>query len=103
MLPLLFKKIFKTSFSHNQIYLCDMETLNECPICYGQDFEPFIKCIDYTVSKETFQIVQCKKCDFKFTNPRPSQSEIGKYYESEYYISHSNSKKGLFNLVYQTN
>jgi 2-polyprenyl-3-methyl-5-hydroxy-6-metoxy-1,4-benzoquinol methylase len=79
-----------------------METLNACPICNGQNFEPFIKCIDYTVSKETFQIVQCKDCDFKFTNPRPLQSEIGKYYESEDYISHSNSKKGLFNLAYQT-
>lgn len=79
-----------------------METLNNCPICDGQKFEPFIICTDYTVSKETFQIVQCKNCDFKFTNPRPLQSEIGKYYESEDYISHSNSKKGLFNLAYQT-
>jgi 2-polyprenyl-3-methyl-5-hydroxy-6-metoxy-1,4-benzoquinol methylase len=79
-----------------------METLNACPICNGQNLEPFIKCIDFTVSKETFQIVQCTNCDFKFTNPRPLQGEIGKYYESEDYISHSNSKKGLFNLVYQT-
>lgn len=79
-----------------------METLNNCPICNGLNFEPFIICTDYTVSKENFQIVICKKCDFKFTNPRPSQSEIGKYYESEDYISHSNSKKGLFNLAYQT-
>ncbi len=79
-----------------------MELLNACPICNGNNFEPFIKCKDYTVSKETFQIVQCNSCEFKFTNPRPEATEIGKYYESEDYISHSNSKKGLFNLAYQT-
>lgn len=78
-----------------------METLTACPLCNCNNFTPFIKCKDFTVSRETFQIVQCTDCGFKFTNPRPSQDEIGMYYESEDYISHSNSKKGLFNLAYQ--
>lgn len=78
-----------------------METLTACPLCNCNNFTPFIKCKDFTVSRETFQIVQCTGCCFKFTNPRPSQDEIGMYYESEDYISHSNSKKGLFNLAYQ--
>lgn len=79
-----------------------MEILNACPICNSSKFEPFKECKDYTVSNETFQIVKCNNCEFKFTNPRPAASEIGKYYESEDYISHSNSKKGLFNMAYQT-
>ncbi len=57
-------------------------------------------CIDYTVSRETFSIVECAKCNFKYTNPRPNEKEIGRYYESEEYVSHSNSKKGLINTIY---
>jgi SAM-dependent methyltransferase len=57
-------------------------------------------CQDYTVSQESFAIVECKKCHFKFTNPRPSERNVGKYYQSEAYISHSNSKKGWINRAY---
>ena len=55
---------------------------------------------DHVVSHETFSIVSCQACGFKFTNPRPSESEIGKYYESEDYIYHSNKKKGLFLSIF---
>lgn len=78
-----------------------METIIQCPICNGKGFIPFIKCKDFTVSHETFQIVKCNNCNFKFTNPRPREIDIGRYYESDDYISHSNSKKGLFNTMYQ--
>ncbi|MEO8147094.1 MAG: class I SAM-dependent methyltransferase [Bacteroidia bacterium] len=78
-----------------------METLSHCPICNATQFTQFIECMDYTVSRETFQIVQCNNCSFKFTNPRPTENEMGRYYESDDYISHSNSRKGLFNLAYQ--
>ena len=78
-----------------------MEILRECPVCNGQSFENFLKCKDYTVSQDLFQIVNCTSCGFKFTNPRPDANEIGRYYESAEYISHSNSKKGLINKIYQ--
>ena len=78
-----------------------MEILRECPVCNGQSFENFLKCKDYTVSQDLFQIVNCTTCGFKFTNPRPDANEIGRYYESAEYISHSNSKKGLINKIYQ--
>jgi 2-polyprenyl-3-methyl-5-hydroxy-6-metoxy-1,4-benzoquinol methylase len=35
-----------------------------------------------------------------FTNPRPSPDRIGEYYKSEDYVSHSSTKKGLVNKVY---
>ncbi len=66
-----------------------METLNNCPICNNDLFIDAIKCIDNSISKETFQIVECTDCNFHFTNPRPDKEGIGKYYESEDYISHS--------------
>lgn len=77
-----------------------METLTNCPVCNGTEFAPFLECIDYTVSKDKFKIVQCK-CGFRFTNPRPEEAEAGKFYQSEEYISHSNTKKGLVNSLYQ--
>ena len=79
-----------------------METLTECPVCNSKNNIPFINCKDFTVSQKVFVIVECKDCGFKFTNPRPSENEIGSYYQSEDYISHSNTKKGVINLLYQT-
>lgn len=78
-----------------------METLVECPICKHKEFSTFLKCKDYTVSHETFQIVKCQSCELVFTNPRPDHQEIDRYYKSDAYISHSNSTKGLLNFVYQ--
>jgi SAM-dependent methyltransferase len=52
------------------------------------------------ITKEEFSVVKCESCGFCFTNPIPVQSEIGKYYKSEEYVSHSSSNKGLINAVY---
>ena len=78
-----------------------MESVSNCPICNSNSFAPFIECKDYTVSKNTFAIVQCKSCGFKLTSPRPEEAEAGKYYQSEDYVSHSNTSKGLVNKLYQ--
>jgi len=77
-----------------------METLTHCPICQSDSLNSFIACKDYTVSKDTFNIVQCVFCGFRFTNPRPEEAEAGKYYQSEEYISHSDTRKGLINNLY---
>lgn len=78
-----------------------MEKLSNCPVCNSTNQSSFLSCLDYTVSRETFEIVACDSCNFRFTNPRPSNSEIGKYYDSPEYISHSNTSKGLINKIYQ--
>lgn len=77
-----------------------MEELKHCPICDEPGFLNFLKCKDFTVSKEEFQIVSCTNCGLHFTNPRPAAQEIGKYYESKDYISHSKTKKGVVNKIY---
>ena len=79
-----------------------MKTYKTCPVCGTTSFSPFIVCKDYTVSKESFNIVSCDNCSFKFTNPIPDEKAIGRYYESDEYISHSNTSKGLVNSLYQT-
>ncbi len=77
-----------------------MENLQHCPACGHTKQKPFLEAQDYTVSKERFSIVTCEGCDLLFTNPRPSSSEAGPYYQSEDYISHSNTQKGLINSLY---
>ncbi|MEY4384283.1 MAG: hypothetical protein RI995_1825 [Bacteroidota bacterium] len=77
-----------------------MEIISNCPVCQSQHIESFLEAKDYTVSGEYFKIVQCRNCDFLFTNPRPSAEEAGKYYQSENYISHSNTSEGLINTLY---
>jgi 2-polyprenyl-3-methyl-5-hydroxy-6-metoxy-1,4-benzoquinol methylase len=55
---------------------------------------------DNMITKEDFRIVSCKSCGFHFSNPIPSIDDIGRYYKSEEYISHSSSKKGFINSIY---
>lgn len=77
-----------------------LEILQICPICRASSFKPILKCRDYSISKEEFEIVQCLTCGLRITNPRPDAQSIGKYYESEDYVSHSNTQKGLINKLY---
>lgn len=77
------------------------ERLAHCPVCNKEDFKNFMVVQDNAVSKESFVIVLCENCGFKFTNPRPPAAAIGKYYASENYISHSNTSKGITNKAYQ--
>ena len=78
-----------------------METLTTCPVCSKNELTDYIKCKDFTVSGNWFNIQHCSNCSFLFTNPRPDQNEIGPYYKSDNYISHSNKSNGLFNKTYQ--
>ena len=78
-----------------------MNTIEKCPICQSKKFSHLFSCVDETVSRETFQISRCKECGFLFTNNIPNKEELGKYYQSEEYISHTNSSEGLFNKLYK--
>lgn len=74
--------------------------IQQCPVCDGKQFSPFLTCTDFFVSGEEFQINQCNSCGFKITNNIEDEENIGKYYQSDEYISHSNTTKGLVNSVY---
>lgn len=77
-----------------------MQQIEKCLVCGSNVFEPFLICRDYTVSKEDFTILNCKGCGFKFTNPRPANEVLAQYYQSEDYVSHTNTKKGIINRLY---
>lgn len=76
--------------------------IDKCPLCNSKEIKNLIICKDYLVSGESFAINQCENCDFKFTNPRPEDAELGKYYQSEEYLSHTNKVKSLKHLIYKT-
>ncbi len=73
----------------------------QCPVCSSQSIQFVFAARDYTVSQEHFQIWQCNDCNLRFTQHVPAESEIGKYYQSEDYISHSNTQRGIINFLYQ--
>ena len=71
-----------------------------CPCCDGEDIKKVLSAKDHTVSNEIFDIWHCNRCTARFTQNIPDATEIGKYYQSENYISHSETKKGLINSLY---
>lgn len=79
----------------------NLENVAECPICAEKDRKTFLSCKDNTVSKANFEIVECSKCGFAYTSPRPAENDLGMYYESDEYISHSNTSKGIVSRLYQ--
>lgn len=79
-----------------------MERFNHtfCPICESDQISLEIKLTDHSISKENFELYRCGSCSFLFTQNAPAMSEIGPYYQSEDYISHSNTKEGFVNKAY---
>jgi 2-polyprenyl-3-methyl-5-hydroxy-6-metoxy-1,4-benzoquinol methylase len=77
------------------------ERLNKCPLCKSGLFLNHLKVKDNAISKEEFLICKCSKCTLTFTNPRPDQTNIGKYYISEEYISHKDKSNNLINVIYK--
>ncbi|MBK7735567.1 MAG: class I SAM-dependent methyltransferase [Chitinophagaceae bacterium] len=73
---------------------------SSCPVCGSNEIEIFLQAKDYTVSGKFFPVIQCKKCTAAFTNNIPAPNEIGAYYKSENYISHSDTAQGLVNKLY---
>ncbi len=77
-----------------------MITYTNCPVCSSEKITDFFAAEDYTVSHEKFSVWECSNCTHLFTQNIPAQNEIGKYYASENYISHSDTQTGIVNRLY---
>ncbi|QKG54116.1 class I SAM-dependent methyltransferase [Hymenobacter sp. BRD67] len=77
------------------------ELLGKCPVCSSPDLQARLQVQDKSVSQETFTIQQCGGCGLQFTNPRPTAAHIGRYYESDAYVSHNSKAQGIVNHVYK--
>src|SRR5690242_4949430 len=77
-----------------------MIVYHSCPGCGDENISHVLSAKDETVSGEEFEIWECKNCSLRFTQNIPEQENIGRYYQSENYISHSDTKKGFVNNLY---
>ena len=67
---------------------------------FYSNLEPYLKCKDYTVSDENYELMFNKEYEMLVTIPVPEN--LSNYYKSEDYISHTDSKKTVFDKIYQT-
>jgi hypothetical protein len=73
-----------------------------CPACGAHDWVSAGRVKDFSISGEWFELKMCTSCQLKVTDPQPSTTEIGRYYASADYVSHSDTKSGLINQLYHT-
>lgn len=71
-----------------------------CPICGNSKFSPFLKTKDYTLTREEFSLVECSTCKLVITSPRPKNEDLGTYYQSNDYISHTSKANSLADTLY---
>ncbi|PXX27843.1 bifunctional 2-polyprenyl-6-hydroxyphenol methylase/3-demethylubiquinol 3-O-methyltransferase UbiG [Arenibacter sp. ARW7G5Y1] len=60
----------------------------------------YLETKDYTVSGESFKLLHDPVLDMLVTEPQPEN--LGKYYESADYISHTDAKKSVVDKMYHT-
>jgi 2-polyprenyl-3-methyl-5-hydroxy-6-metoxy-1,4-benzoquinol methylase/predicted RNA-binding Zn-ribbon protein involved in translation (DUF1610 family) len=77
-----------------------MITHSICPLCSSGKISQYLKCRDHLLSREEFDLFKCVECGFVFTGKYPDEQNIGRYYESDEYISHDDSAKGFLNIIY---
>jgi SAM-dependent methyltransferase len=73
-----------------------------CPVCKSETLRHFLNVRDHSISKEEFELLECEKCALLVTQNHPDAASIGPYYESDDYISHTNTTKGLVNQLYHS-
>ena len=71
-----------------------------CPFCGSSNIKKVFAVKDFLVSGKEFEIWHCENCGFRFTQNVPKLEDIGVYYKSEEYVSHSDTKKGLVYKLY---
>ena len=61
----------------------------------------YISVKDFLVTGESFDLLYDQTKEMLFTSPQPSEENLYKYYDSEEYLSHTDSKIGIMASVYQ--
>jgi len=75
-------------------------TYTACPVCGSAALHKALSASDHLVSGKEFEIWQCGQCALRFTQNVPALASIGSYYQSDNYISHSETSKGIVNSLY---
>ena len=60
----------------------------------------YISTKDYFKSQEAFDLVLDSSREILITTPQPAPEDLAGYYQSQAYISHSNTQKGIVPFLY---
>jgi SAM-dependent methyltransferase len=77
-----------------------MAEVRSCPACGNSEFTDLFSARDYLTGKETFSVRKCTACGMIVTADPPDEKDIGRYYLSGDYISHTDTKKNLTEHLY---
>ncbi|MBM3158776.1 MAG: class I SAM-dependent methyltransferase [Bacteroidetes bacterium] len=72
-----------------------------CPACGSNSWKLVFDVIDHSITKESFRLYECNQCTLRITMNAPGIASISSYYQSAEYISHSNTREGIINRLYQ--
>lgn len=61
----------------------------------------YLKCKDFTVTNEVFELKFHEEIDMLITSPQPKIEDLPAYYKSEKYISHTDASVTFLDKVYQ--
>ena len=61
----------------------------------------YLKTKDFLITGEEFSLLYDTEKEMLITSPQPAIDDLSKYYESDAYISHTDSKKGIISFLYQ--
>jgi len=64
------------------------------------DKKVYLEIKDHSVSGEIFHLLYNEELEMLETSPQPSQEKLPAYYQSEDYISHTDSQRNLFEKAY---
>src|SRR5687767_15637853 len=73
-----------------------------CPACGSDSWKRTGQSKDYSVTGEWFELKECTGCHLLATYPQPTSQQLGRYYASSDYISHSDTRAGLINKLYHS-
>lgn len=71
-----------------------------CPICANSDISTLMHTRDFSLTQESFDVIECANCTLKYTFPIPAIDKIAPYYNFTEYISHTDVKSGWMNQLY---
>jgi SAM-dependent methyltransferase len=71
-----------------------------CPVCASASIGKKLAAEDYTVSHQSFDIWQCAQCTLRFTQNIPDLLSVAAFYQSDAYISHTDTSEGFINRLY---
>jgi 2-polyprenyl-3-methyl-5-hydroxy-6-metoxy-1,4-benzoquinol methylase len=75
-------------------------TYAQCPGCGSERLQPAFSATDHAVSGAVFEIWECMDCGLRVTQHVPDPGSMKEFYQSENYISHTDTEKGLINRLY---